>query len=348
MAPPLNQSNWIYGIGDAPMSSYTDDGSPPSELVQFVTTDQQSAKYTVNTKNNEGHSTGNDWANRQWVTNHDVEIPFSIDPTLRMLSRLLYLGFGQKATTTPNAGVTKDVFTPQDAASRQLPVTWITEQCGDRHDALYPSCMLEKGTIKGEEDGELNVAGTFRGSGQQLLGEAVTIEKETGKYYLKNTMSEVVRATAATPGTPVKTYACGLQSFMFDFDNAPDGKVGYDPGCKRFFTANNPDSGQIRSYHLFGKRKYTSKFVIWLEDSAPELALLRAQTELSLKMGMYGKTIASTYKNLFEVVMHLAFYKSVDLGSKDGFTTLEISPDAFYNETDNKIVSLTTQYATPV
>ncbi|HEY0428990.1 MAG TPA: hypothetical protein VGC76_14510 [Pyrinomonadaceae bacterium] len=347
MAPPLNQSNWIYGIGDTPMSNYTDDGSPPAELIKFVTTDQQSAKYTVNTANNEGQSTGTDWGTEQWIESHDAEIPFSIDPTMLMLTRLLLAAFGQKVTTSPTAGVTKNVFTPQDAASRQLPVYWMGEQCGDRHDALYPSCMLEKATFKGEESGKLNVAGNFRGSGQQLLGEDVDIVKETGKYYLKNTMSEIARALAATPNTVAKTYACGLQSFMFDVDNAADQKVGYDPGCKRFFTANDPDSGQIRSYHLFGKRKYGSKYVIWLEDSAPELALLRAQTELNLKMGMYGKTITGAYKNMFEIVMHLAFYKSVDLGSKNGFTTLEISPDAFYNEADNKIVSVTTQYATP-
>nr|HMS44100.1 hypothetical protein [Pyrinomonadaceae bacterium] len=78
------------------------------------------------------------------------------------------------------------------------------------------------------------------------------------------------------------------------------------------------------SYHPFGRRKYTGSFVIWLEDSAPELALLRAQTELNLKMSMTGKTIASTSKNLFEIEIFLAFYKTVVLGNKNGFTTLEI------------------------
>lgn len=350
MATPLNQSNWIYGISEEPLDSYTDDtsGDYPAELIKFVTTDQQSAEIEVGTANNEGHSTGNDWATEQWTERHDVNIPFSIDPSIMMLRRLLNAAFGAVASTTPNAGVTKDVFSPMDAnTSRQLPSYWLAEKCGAAHDALYPSCVLEKATFKGEELGKLNVAGNFRGSGKQILGADLDIVAETSKYYLKNTMSKIVRATAATPGTPVKTYQCGLQSFMFDIDNAPDANVGYDPGCQRFYTANNPDSGVIRSYHLFGRRKYSGQFVIWLEDSSPELALLRAQTELNLKMSMTGKTIASTYKNLFEVEMHLAFYKTVVLGNKNGYTTLEITPDAFYNESANKIVSATVQYPTP-
>lgn len=350
MATPLNQSNWIYGISQDPMDAYTDDtsGDYPDEPIKFITTDQQSAEISVNTANNEGHATGNDWATEQWQTTHDVNIPFSIDPTILMLRRLLNAAFGAVATSTPTAGVTKDIFSPMEANdSRQLPAYWLLEKCGDAHDALYPSCVLEKATFKGEEFGKLNVAGNFRGSGRQILGEDIDIVAETNKYYLKNTMSKIVRATAATPGTPVKTYQCGLQSFMFDVDNAPDANVGYDPGCQRFYTSGDPDSGVIRSYHLFGRRKYTGSFVIWLEDSSPELALLRAQTELNLKMSMTGKTITSTYKNLFEIELFLAFYKTVVLGNKNGFTTLEITPDAFYNESSNKIVSATVQYPTP-
>lgn len=348
MAPPVAQSNWIYGIGDTPMSNYTDDGVNPASLIKFVTSDQQAAKISVGTQNNEGHSTGTDWGTEQWTTSHDVEISFNIDPTILMLRRLLYAFFGQVATSSPALGVTKDIFTPLDAnTSRQLPSYWITERCASAHDALYPSCNLEKLSLKGEELGKLNASGTFRGSGKQLLAQNITINPETNKYYLKNTMSKIVRATAAVPGTPVKTYQCGLQSFNFDGDNGHDPKTGYDPGCQRFYTAGDPDSGVIRSYYLFGRRKYGGKFIIWAEDSAPEIALLRAQAELDLKMSMTGKTIASTYKNLLELEMHLAVYSAVDLGSKDGFTTMEITPNALYSESLNKIVSATVQYPTP-
>lgn len=348
MAPPLNQSNWIYGISETPLASYTSDSVNPAKMVKFVTTDQQAAQIEVGTANNEGHATGTDWATEQWTERHDVNIPFSIDPSILMLRRLLNAAFGQVSSSTPTAGVTKDVFTPQDAnVSRQLPVYWLNEMCGSAHDALYPSCMLEKATFKGEELGKLNVSGNFRGSGRQILSSDISPTPETGKYYLKNTHSKIVRAAAATPGTPVKTYQCGLQSFMFDVDNAPDQNAGYDPGCQRFYDPNDPDSGIIRSFHLFGRRKYGGQFVIWLEDSAPELALLRAQAPLNLKAGMYGKTIAATYKNMLEIEMFLAYYKSVEIGNKNGFVTLQITPDAFYDEANNQIVGVTVQYPTP-
>jgi len=349
MATPQYQSGWIYGISDEPMSAYTDDDpstDASAELIKYVTADQQAAEINVNTGNNEGESTGSDWATEQWRETHDVNIPFSINATIMMTRRHLLAAFGQ-TTTTPSAGVTKDVFVPQDASERQLPAFWLAEKCGDAHDAIYPSCVLEKATFKGEDYGKLNISGNWRGSGRQYLGEDIDIVPETNKYYLKNTMSKIVRATAAIPATPVHTYQCGLQSWMVDVDNAPDGNVGYDPGCQRFYTANDPDSGLIRSYHPFGKRKYTSSYVIWLANSAPELALLRDQAELDLKMSMIGKTIASTYKNMLEFQLHLAYYKTVVLGNKNGFTTLEISPDAFYNESLNKIISVTLQYPTP-
>lgn len=347
---PLNQSNWIYGISDEPMSAYTaDDPSTdaPAELIKYVTADQQAAEIAVNPGNNEGESTGTDWATEQWRETHDVNIPFSINPTIMMLRRHLNAAFGQVSTSSPNAGVTKDIFVPQDPVDRQLPAYWLAEKVADAHDALYPSCVLEKATFKGEEFGKLNVAGNWRGSGRQYLGEDIDIVAETGKYYLKNTMSKIVRATAAVPATPVETYQCGLQSWMVDVDNVPDANVGYDPGCGRFYTANDPDSGLVRSYHPFGRRKYTSSFVIWLEDSAPELQLLRDQAELDIKLSMTGKTIASTYKNMLEFQLHLAYYRSVVLGNKNGFTTLEIAPDAFYSESLNKIISVTLQYPTP-
>lgn len=348
MAPPTAQSDWIYGISDAPMSGYTDDTVNPASLVKFVTSDQQAADYQVITANNEGHSTGNDWATEQWTEKHDVNIPFNINPSILMLVRLLTAFMGVPVVSSPAVGVTKEVFTPQDAANRQHPAYWLGEKCKAAHDALYPSCVGEKATFSGNETGKLSVQGNFRGSGKQTLGANLPITPETNKYYLKNTMSKVVRATAAIPATPVKTYQCGLQSWMFDVDNANNQNVGYDPGCARYFAAGDEDSGIIRSYHPFGRRKYTGQFAIWLENSAPELALLRSQSPLNLKMGMYGKTISTTYKNMLEIEMHLALYKTVTIGQKEGFNLLQISPDAFYDETANKIVSITTQHPTVV
>jgi len=343
---PLHQSDFIYGISDAPMSQYDDDGTNPTSLVKFVTTDQQAAEISVTPANNEGHSTGTDWATEQWVDRHDVNIPFSIDATVKMMTRLLNAGMGGKVTSTPDAGVEKNVFTPQDAAtSRQLPMYWLGEQLAARHDALYPSCVLEKLTIQGEESGKLNMAGNFRGSGLQIMGGAVPINPETDKYYLKNTQTNIKRATAATPGTVVKNYQCGLQSYMFDIENAPDQGLGYDPGCQRFYTDGDEDSGIIRSHHLFGRRKYTSKFVIWLESSAPEIALLRNQAELNLKMGSYGSDVTAGFPNFIEFELFLAKYSAVVIGNKGGFVTMEITPDAFYDETNSQIVQITTQHA---
>lgn len=348
MAPPLNQSNWVYGISDLPMDNYTDDGTPPEELIKLVTADQQAAQIEVTPWTNEGESTGHDWATESETEKHDVNFAVNINPTIQMTERIVNGLIGPPITTEPTEGVTKNVHVPQDAnTSRQLPVYWLSEQCGDAHNALYPSMAWTKGTFKGEEFGRLNFAGNLRGSGRQMLDEEFDLIPETNKKYAKNTQSKIVRATAATPGTPVKTYQCGLQSFMFDADNANDANVGYDPGCQRFYTANDEDSGVIRSYDIFGRRKYTGQFIIWLENSSVELALLRAQAALYLNTTMIGKVITSTYHNMIGFEMHLAKYRSVVLGNKNGFTTLEISPDAFYNESANKIISVTTQYATP-
>lgn len=349
MAIPSAQSDWVYGIGDGPMTNYTDDDNGnPTSLVKFVTKSQQAAEYQLMTLDNDGSSTGTDFATEQWNDRHDVNISFDIDPSINMTRRLLKAGMGLPVTSSPNAGVSKDVFSPQDAADRQLPVFWMGERCGTKHDAIYPSCMLEKITFAGEETGRLNAKGNFRGSGKQILGAAVPINAETNKYYLKNTGSKIVRAAAATPGVPVETIQCGLQSWMLDIDNAPNQNVGYDPGCARYFTPGDEDSGIIRSYHPFGKRKYTGQFNIWLPNSSPNLTLLRNQTPLALRMGMFGKTIASTYKNAIEFIMHLAVYRAISIGQKDGFNLMQITPNALYNETLNKILSVEITYPTPV
>lgn len=350
MATPLHQSNFVYGISDTPMSTYTDDGTAPVSLEKFVTTDQQVAEIDVGTASNEGHSTGTDWATEQWVERNDVNIPFNIDPSLLMLRRLLRAGFGTVVTTTPEAGAQLDTFTPQDAdTSRQLPAYWLSEKLATAHTALYPSCVLEQATFKGEDTGRLNVSGNFRGSGQQILGDDYTINAvEASKYYLKNTGAQIIRATAAVPGTPVETYACGLKSFEFGLDNAPDQNVGYDPGCQRFFDSADPDSGLIRSYHLFGRRKYTGSFVVNLEDSSPELAILRAQDEIDLKMAMTGSLIVGTTYRLVRFQMHMAHYTAVTLANENGFVTMQITPDAFYDEANTRIVQVELQYPTIV
>lgn len=348
MSAPLHQSNFTYGISDTPMSSYTDDGNPPASLEKFVTVDQQSAEYSVGTANNEGHSTGTDWATEQWIETHDVNIPFNIEPSVLMLRRLLRASFGGVANTQPEVGAELDTFTPQNAnTSRQLPAYWIAEKCGSIHNVLYPSCVLEAATFKGEATGRLQVSGNFRGSGQRIDDDDYTINAvEADKYYLKNTQSEIIRATAATPGTPVKTYSCGLQMFEFGVDNAHNQSVGYDPGCQRFFNSSDPDSGIIRSHHLFGRRKYTSKFVIWMEDSSVEYALLKSQAELDIKMSMEGSIIVGTTPHLVRFQLHLAHYTSVVIGEKDGYVTMEIVPEAFYDESNSRIVKVELQYPT--
>lgn len=346
--PPKHQSNWVYGISDAAMSSYDADGTDPTDMEAFVTVDQSTAEVEVIPANNEGHATGTDWPTEQWADRHDVNIPFNIDPTLYQARRLLNMAFGLLSSSVPQVGVVLDAFTPMNAdTSRQLPAYWMSEKCAlTAHDALYPSCVIEQITFKGEETGRLNVSGNMRGSGLQKLGTALSIVAEPEKYYVKNTQATVIRATAAVPATPVETYDCGLQSFMFSIDNGMDQNSGYDPGCQRFFDSTDPDSGIIRAHHTFGRRVYTGEFIVWLETSSPELALLRSQAELNIKMRMDGAVVVTPDKNFILFEMHLAHYRTVVLGEKNGFVTLQISPEAFYDASANKIVTVSVQYAT--
>jgi hypothetical protein len=325
-------------------------------FVEVPLKDQNFANKTVQTQDNRGYATRNDFPTDQWLLSHDVERAIEYDVDTDTLGRMLYLALGSVVTTTPNAvgapTARQHVFKPQDPnVSRQLPATTWVEQVGAALNRLFPSCVCDNFNIRGEGIQRIMSAFSLRGSGKEVEPSGVVfatdgtnnVRPATGLKYLFNSQVEVTVADAGTLSNAVNYGATKrLESWGLSYQNTPLGDIGYRPGSTDFQTAGDVESGAIRSECLFGDRSIVPEFVARLDSTSNERAAMRSQKSLDWRALLTGPVIggAAALHHSLSIRTRINRYSAVDLGNQGGILTVAVRPTALWDLTTAEILEI--------
>lgn len=318
--------------------------------------DQNQAKYEVRTQDNEGFSTGSDWATDQWTDRHDVSVQHEIQVASDPIGRELYSVMGAVATTQPDSvgapSAYQSLFTPQDPnTSRQLPAHTYMEKIGAAYNVKYPSCVTESLEISGEGTDRISASVAYRGSGKRTSPSGITYSLDPltnhvniaqGLKYFFNSQISIIRSDYSTQTNPVNYgTAKMLESWRFQYANQLLADDGYRPGSTDFQTANDPTSGAIRSECLFGQRQVEFEAVVRLDSGTDEYAALQTQKKMNVQALLTGPTIAAAVKHKLLIVMPRCSYSMVELSNRNGIATVQLRFKVLFDETNNKIVEVT-------
>jgi hypothetical protein len=344
-----------FAISRIPQTDYgsatAKNSSAPLHFVELLVKDKNLANYAVQTRDNKGYSTRNDFPTEQWMVSHDLTRNVEFEPASDPLGRILMLALGSVVTTQPDvtnaATAYQHIFNPQDPnISRQLPATTLVEKAGGAVDALYPSCVVEQFSLKGEGIDRITSTFGLRASGKRIapstISFATNVEEASGLKYFYNSQ---VSLTVADAGTLNNATAYGtakrLESWEININNQLLADDGYRPGSTDFQTAGDTTSGAIRSECLFGERAITGSFVVRVDTGSDEYAALKAQSPLDFKIVLTGPVIASSIHHSLTIESPLMAYEAIEYGDKNGIVTLQIKPKFLYDVSTGKILEIT-------
>jgi hypothetical protein len=327
-----------YAIGRLKQSDYSTATAPnssaPYNLEQLLLKDtpgQNFANYSVRVQNNQGYSTGSDFATEQWLTAHDVDRQgMDFDVSSESIGRLLYYTLGSVTTTTPATGVYNHLFVPQNpnTAGRQLPAFSYVEQIGSEHDVLYPSCVVDTLSISGDSLNRIMGSCTFRGSGKRTSPSSVNFATQVGPAqnlnYFYNTQV-LIDFDPLTTGTNL-SYTCDYDNFSFVIRNGLNPEGGYRAGCGKYQTNGDSSSGVIRSEMLFGQRDVDVSFTVRLNQASKEYEYLQTQKLLTGVIQMEGATITGSHKHRLIIGFDQVAIETAVIGAEaDNIVTLQVS-----------------------
>jgi hypothetical protein len=310
---------------------------PTFNLQQMLLKDtagQNFANYSVKVQNNQGYSTGSDFASEQWLTAHDVDRQgMDFDVCSETIGRLLFYAFGSVSTSIVSLGTAySHSFTPQNptTATRQLPAFTYVEQIGGEHDVLYPSCVIDTLSISGDSLNRIMGSTSFRGSGKRTSPSSVNFATQVGPSanlnYFYNTQV-AVNFDSLTSGTPLH-YTCDYDNFSFTVRNGlnPDG--GYRAGCGKYQVSGDSTSGAIRSEMLFGQRDIDLSFTVRMNTSSKEYDYLQTQKLLTGYIILTGGLIPASggVSNSLKINFDRVAMETAVIGAEaDNIVTLQVS-----------------------
>jgi hypothetical protein len=348
-----------FAISRIPQDDYATPTAPntgvPLNMVELLVKDKNLAGYQVQTRDNKGYSTRNDFPTEQWILSHDVNRSVEFEPASDSLGRILMLALGSVATTQPDAvnapGAYQHVFIPQDPnISRQLPATTLVEQVGNAVNALYPSCVVENLSLKGEGIDRITSTFSFRGSGKRTTPSGIVFAAGAGNQVtpatdMKYFFNSQVALTIADAGTLANGTQYGtakrLESWEINIENQLLADDGYRPGSTDFQNPGDTTSGAIRSECLFGERAITGAFVVRVDSASDEYAALKAQKPLDFKVVLTGPVIAAAVHHKLTIESPLMAYEAIEYGDKNGIVTLQIKPKFLYDVVTGRIIEIT-------
>jgi hypothetical protein len=328
--------------------------SEPLAFSELLVKDRNLAAYQVVTHDNKGYSTRTDFPTDLWLTSHDATRRVELEPATDPLGRILLLALGSVETSQPDVVAAptaySHIFIPQDANnSRQLPATTLVERVGGAVDSLYPSCVVENFTIKGEGIERIGSSFSLRGSGKRVSPSTINFEggsnhvaPATGLKYFFNSQ---VALTISDAGTLANSTAYGtaqrLENWEISIENQLLADDGYRPGSTDFQTPGDTTSGAIRSECLFGERSVTGSFTVRVDSASDEYAALKSQKPLDFKIILTGPVIAGAFHHKLTIQSPLMAYEAIDYGDRNGIVTLQIKPRFLYEVSTGKLIEFT-------
>jgi hypothetical protein len=328
-----------YAISRVPQSEYSIATSPnssaPYNFQQIILKDtpgQNFANYSVRVQNNQGYSTGSDFATEQWLTAHDVDRQgMDFDLSSENIGRLLYYAMGVDAINSPESEIYTHSFLLKDpsTATRQLPVFSYLEQIGTEHNVLYPSCVIDTLTISGDSLNRVMGSCAFKGSGKRTSPSGVNFSTQVGLAqslnYFYNTQVAISFEDVNEVLDPLN-YQCDYDNFSLTIRNELNPDSGYRAGCGKYQVDNDGTSGVVRSEMLFGQRDIDLSFTVRMNQSSKEYAYLQKQKLLSGTITLTGPTISDSYKHRLIFSFDQAAMEAVVIGAEaDNIVTLQVS-----------------------
>ncbi len=341
--PIVHNNQRRYAISRLKQSDYFTATAPnslaPYNLEQLLLKDtpgQNFANYSVRVQNNQGYSTGSDFATDQWLTAHDVDRQgIDFDVSSESIGRLLYYSLGSVASSTLSLGTAySHVFTPQNPTStnRQLPAFTYVEQIGSEHDVLYPSCVMDTLSISGDSLNRIMGSGAFRGSGKRTSPSAVNFGTQVGAAQNLNYFYNTQVAVSFTPvfggSGNALNYTCDYDNFSFVIRNGLSPESGYRAGCGKYQVTGDSTSGAIRSEMLFGQRDIDLSFTVRLNTSSNEYYYLQNQKFLTGNITMTGGSIPGSggITHLLKIAFDKVAMETAVIGAEaDNMITLQVS-----------------------
>lgn len=325
--------------------------TPPLNYKALLVSDQNLAKFTPITKDNDGFSTGSDFPTENYLTSWDVTVDHTLQVELDQVGRFLYMAMGAIATTTPVATVYQHVITPMPPfTGRQLPLYSYVEKIGNGAlDQLFVGVGVERLTLRGTGTDRLEMEVSLRGIGKRTSPSAINftgvsnhVTPATNLRYLLNSQGVLKVRDYSTLANEINySTGCRFRNWEITIENNLLADDGYCPGNPAFQTTGDTTSGQVRNELLFGKRAYTMQFVVRVDTASDEFAAIQSQKQLDILIEATGAQIVSGHNDRLAIHVPLAQYSAIDIGNENGIVTYQITPKILYDAANDVVIDFT-------
>lgn len=315
---------------------------------QFVSKERNLAALQANVQDNAGYATGLPRASEQWLSDYDVTFSRTFDLCAEELGRDLLDAFGKVVTTQPDVGanptVYQHVFSLMDlTVSRQLPSrTWVQQQ-GSALNMLHPGICMAQLAMAGEGKGRLVGEGGWQGSGKEVEPSGLTGADITGLHYFYQSQCTVKFDNGGVI-TNLATAPNRLNAWRVEVVNQLLAEDGYRPGAAVFQTDGDATSGEVKSELLLGDQTYNITANVRLLSNDPLRAYLKSQANLVFTNDIVGGVIAGgdgSYNYKVSVKAYKAPFRTVELGSRGGLSSLGLTINPLYDLTSSKDLEIT-------
>lgn len=345
----MRDSSAIFALSLLPQVDYKTPRAPttaPKNYEQIIKTNRAFAVYTPNTSNNEGWSTGTPYPTEQLIESHDVTQSFEERMSSQRLGQRAFAAFGDY-TYTALAGAQRHAFRPVNPqVADGLPVFTYVEKAGEpalpadvTHDLLCPSFFAESFSVRGEGRAFLMGTTAWRGSGKLITPSGVTFngagshvrleDEQTHNFFRSTSASLQLYPNASFSGAPLGV-ECDFRNFTFTLNNNPNNDAGYN-GCAEYQTANDSESGAIRSNLTVGNQTVTVEYTLLMTGAVAQTfnpyGKAKLQTYFSSALEYIGKQIGVSAFN------HSALWRfakqtvtAVQIDSIDNLFAYRITP----------------------
>jgi len=341
-----NDSVNIFALSAVPQSNYQTPLTPddsPKNFRQLEKSDRTLAKYTVQTSDNKGKSTGTPHPTRKTIESHDVTQTLQEELSSQLLGERAYAAMGEIDTVATVADTvfthTIEMLNPQDSA--QLPAYGYVEKAGesasrpDAHNIGYPSMCFDQWSVKGEGKALLMSTSQIVGSGKRVKpsgvtffdpGSQVILLEDMMQNFFRNTAAKLKLYPQAELGGSVYNVNCNFRDFEFSINNNLKKDAGY-LGCGLYQTAGNSESGAIRGKNEIGDQQVQFNFTILMDDVYDAYTKMQTMATISAQLDFEGAVIATTYKHKASFKLNAANIVDVEHVSVDGDNGLRITTE---------------------
>lgn len=350
MPTPQHESQTKFWLSKLKETAYGTSPAPgtAANYKQFISRARNLANLTANVQDNKGHATGYPRATDQWLTDFDVQFSRDFDLCSQEIGRHLLDALGKVVTTQPDAvgnpNVYQHVFSTMDlTASRQLPSrSWVQQQ-GSAINTLHPGVCCAQLALAGEEQGRLVASGGWQGSGKEVEPSGLAGVDITGCHYLYRSQCTVKFDNGGTI-TNMATAPNRLNAWRLEIINQLLAEDGYVAGRAAFQTAGDPTTGEVKSELLLGDQNFNITCNVRVLSNDPLRNYIKTQNSLVWTNDIVGGVIAGgdgTLNHKLSMKAYKAPFKSGELGSRNGLTSLALTINPLYDLTAGKDLEIT-------